>query len=178
MEKLAPNSIYDKKRARKMRKRKLMMKVPKLFRSIWQNCDKIFCQAPVPGPAKASPVRTPTIEWSKVNQRAISNLPIPQGYPVLGCSQDPKFYESKEWCSSNYPFGSKKGFLTNLGVVDVPGANDVVHGYVYDNYWGWILHAGYAEQREETNASTRATVKSFRWAERRQHTSQKKRKFG
>ena len=181
MDKIAPNSVFDKRRAKRYRKRKLIQMVPKMLRPIWQHCEEIFCQAAVPEPRPCqvkSDVRTPSINWSKVNTRMVTNLPRPQDYPVLSCSQDPKFYESSDWFANKFPFGSKPGFLTNLGVIGVPGVNDVIHGHVYDLYWGWILHAGYAEEREETIASTRATVKTIRRAERRQHTSQMKRKHG
>ena len=50
VDKVAPNSIFDKKRAKRYRKKKLLQMVPKMLRPIWEHCDEIFCQSAVPGP--------------------------------------------------------------------------------------------------------------------------------
>ena len=38
----------------------------------------------------------PTIDWSKVNKRFISNIPEPTLVPIHSCSSDPEFYAWKE----------------------------------------------------------------------------------
>ena len=38
----------------------------------------------------------PRVDWTKVNQRNLANLPKPQFYPVHGCAQDPTFYEPRK----------------------------------------------------------------------------------
>ena len=70
---------------------------------MWQNVDdlmslkesvaKLIEEVAKPIAEVASPY--PIIDFSKVNKRALSNLPEPERFPVLGCSPDPSFYEGK-----------------------------------------------------------------------------------
>ena len=188
IDRVAPNSTFNKRKAKKLRRKRVLMRVPRELRAIWQNCDKIFCQAPGPGHKqrtrpRPSNERKPLIDFSKVNIRMLRNLPQPQMYPVSSCSQDPKFYQSKDWYSSKYPFGSEYGYMTQLGVV--PVSSEPVHGYVFDIKFGsWILHASYHKSEEDSvklqtryqsrfqsNKLRGATIKFKRprGAERRQH---------
>ena len=169
---IAPNNIFNKRRSKKMKKRRLLQCVPKYLRAIWQNCEDIFCQAPGPGQHE---VRSPTIDLSKVNIRAIANLPRPKSFPIHGCSQDPEFYNSREWIMAN-PFGWKYGYMTQLGPVSV--SSQPIHGYVFDvQAQDWVLHASYKQEKEREKAKSESRVQFFkqRKIKGKQHTHQKKR---
>ena len=92
------------------------------------------------------------IDLSKVNYSfRVRNIPDPFLYPVLGCSQDPNFYDLKyrskskrnyyTWDteSREYPHGGLYGYNTDVGIVPVP--EEPVHGYVFKHGRGWVLHA-------------------------------------
>ena len=87
----APKAVFSSKRSEILKKERNDIKiadiVPEEFRKLWDTHDeeeevKII----VPDPY-------PTIDWSKVNKRFVSNIPEPKAFPVQGCSQDPQFYE-------------------------------------------------------------------------------------
>ena len=74
--------------------------------------------------------------------------------PIHGCFQDPDNYVDKykrtdygrmvnqgSKFTKEFPFGSTLGFLTDTGPIQVP--DQVIHGHVYDERQGWILHASY-----------------------------------
>ena len=168
---IAPNNVFNKRRSKKMKKRRLLQRVPKFLRAIWQNCEEIFCQAP--GPVQQE-VKSPIIDWTKVNVRALANIPTPQACPIHSCSQDPEFYESSKWRLSN-PFGWKYGYKTQLGTVLVN--SEPVHGYIWDvKLEQWILHASYrTEEREKAKSGSRVQVFNKRKIKGKQHTHQKKR---
>ena len=130
----APNSVFNRRRAKKIRKKKILMRVPKELRTIWDNCDKIFCQAPGPGPKQFNHQPTISVDWSKVNIRALTNLPKPQDIPLYGCSANPNKYNY--WREMNCPFGSIPGFNTSLGVITLDSIKEPIHGFVYDKSAG------------------------------------------
>ena len=135
-----PNAIY------KPTCRQIIIKewiVPVLF-PVWTNADEIFSDVkPRDDDIKYSPpvITYHTIDIFNVNKRFIENIPKPNRYPVLGVSPDPNFYH--EWYQTGdpykrsqkfldpFPFGSKYGYETNIGVVPPP--SDPIHGYVWSD---------------------------------------------
>ena len=144
------SNVYN----RKWKEEKMNNFIYPEFRDIWINSLVMFCDQEEIVPVSISPsppvIRYPTIDISKCNVRSIANVPKPQKYPVLGCSDDPDFY----FLSNTYtgkptggfykcsPHGQKYGYRTNLGIVPVP--DEPVHGYVWDgtdDSSDWVLHA-------------------------------------
>ena len=121
------------------------------FQEIWRNSTIIFGheeeQEEVVSVSSPPPpvFRYPTIDLTNIDSRRIANVPRPQSCPVLGCSEDPNFYERISWDVSgpNYwrpqPHGSKLGYVTVMGVVTPP--TTPVHGYVWSDTDGWVLNA-------------------------------------
>ena len=119
-------------------------------------CDHalvVFGDIPEVPPAVSIPeVQYPTIDWTQVNTRNLTHLPIPGAMAIHGCSQDPSHYEKKrvqgyncmEWRPStfeeNFPFGHLPGFITDKGVIAF--SSEVIHGHVWSVAdHKWILHA-------------------------------------
>ena len=153
----APNNIFDAKKSVRKRKKRIMMTVPRVFRQLWRNCHTIFNPAPV-NPKRSVKILSPTVDWTKVNGRFLSNLPKPELFPVLGCSEDPKFYQESYYQYDNrptmtkpakhdspYPFGKRYGHMTQFGVVSLSSSvGDLsvpYQGYIYDQDLGWVIHA-------------------------------------
>ena len=126
----------------------------------------------VPAPVNVPEVVYPSIDWSQVNTRNLSNLPVPGTHAVHGCSQDPSHYEQKqvqgynkmEWRPSqfeqNYPFGHLPGFLTDMGVIAF--SPEVIHGHVWDvQEHKWVLHAGV--KKVEDRQQWRQEKRQKRW---------------
>ena len=118
---------------------------------IEEMCNKLMSLAPNGEYKVAKPVKY-KIDLSKVNYSfRVRNLPDPFKFPIKGCSQDPNFYEIKyrsenkrnyyTWDveSREYPHGYMYGYNTDVGIVPVP--EEPVHGYVFKDGHGWILHA-------------------------------------
>ena len=171
IDKLSTKSIYNKRKARKMRKKRLLMSVPSDFVAIWQNCDKIFCQAPGLGPKKFNHQPRISVNWSKVNTRAFSNLPTPQDIPLYGCSQYPITYQG--WHEKRTPFGSIPGFKTSLGIITVDSIREPIHGFVYiKELGGWVIHASDEKDDIKTKSQRDANLKLKRRgrAKEKQHT--------
>ena len=165
---VAPNNVFnrgksERKRRKKTKKRLKATVTPHLF-PIWQHVDDLVSPTETKNVAKPNvEVKEvvppyPIIDFSKVNKRALSNLPEPERFPVLGCSPDPKFYEGK-WekpysglgstlapqvlrskHDEKYPFGCELGFETNLGIVGYYSREGALHGYIWNGY-RWILEA-------------------------------------
>ena len=158
----APKSVYSTKKAEILRKERSDVRVANIvpieFKSLWDaHKDEEDVKIIVPDPY-------PTIDWTKVNKRFISNIPEPTRFPIHSCSPDPAFYEwtekivngaiekipspferytyyrRKGWLEAAkgmHAFGSSWGYDTSEGIVSV--ASLVHHGYIWQN--GWILHA-------------------------------------
>ena len=118
---------------------------------IEEMCNKLMSLAPNGEYKVAKPVKY-KIDLSKVNYSfRVRNLPDPFKFPIKGCSQDPNFYDIKyrsenkrnyyTWDveSREYPHGYMYGYNTDVGIVPVP--EEPVHGYVFKDRHGWILHA-------------------------------------
>ena len=98
----------------------------------------------------------PTVNWedlSRPNFKDRVGLPSPEYLPILGCSSDPQFYlptpttdclgrnvRSPPAFEGKSPFGSTRGYRTNLGRVAMPSG--LVNGYLWDMEEGrWTIAA-------------------------------------
>ena len=96
--------------------------------------------------ATYKPVRVeyPQVDFTQLNQRFIGNIPKPYLHPILGCSDDPKFYARVDHrpgiknFHKEFPHGSEYGYTTNMGIVTVP--DYPVHGYVWSG-GEWMVQA-------------------------------------
>ena len=102
------------------------------------------------------------VDFNKMNNHFIRNIPEPFFYPVLGCSQDPDFYRQEGMLTNpernyynksfenrnyRYPHGGIYGYDTDVGIVPVP--DEPIHGHVWKNGHEirnrndgkWIVHA-------------------------------------
>ena len=140
----SPNDVYNNK----WREERLDNFVNPEFQEIWRNSLMIFCDQEEVVPISSSPppvIRYPTIDLTNVDSQRIANVPKPQLCAVLGCSDDPNFYERISWDESgpNYwrsqPYGSKLGYVTVMGVVTPP--TTPIYGYVWSDKEGWVLNA-------------------------------------
>ena len=121
----APDDVFNPRKSYRRRKRRKMMMVPKMLRKLWMNYREF--QSPVPGTNSVSALPKPVIDWAHVNKRAVDNLPKPELFPVLGCSEDPMFYQETEEdrngmlakvppkFNRSFPFGYCFGYMTQLG---------------------------------------------------------------
>ena len=118
---------------------------------------KIISLAPN-GIYKVTKIRRPlkyTIDLTKVNQFFLRNIPKPDYFPILGCSEDPEFYSNERIKTDHVdyygnritlpprhqqktPFGGLYGFRTDVGIVPVP--DQPVHGHVWKE-GAWVLQA-------------------------------------
>ena len=95
-----------------------------------------------------------SIDFTRVNQFFMRNIPTPKSFPIQGCSQDPSFYDRElagrdrdgsyvNSLPNHYkdyprPHGYLYGYETDIGIVPVP--DEAVNGYVWKD-GSWILHA-------------------------------------
>ena len=166
---LAPNSTYDSKKAKKRRMKKMKSRICPKLRSIWTNAITII--TPVQRSSTTTSPTYPKVDWSSVNKRFLSNLPTPAPQPILGCSQDQKFYEKKVFWEAGgtsqtipaaffttNPFGSLPGFRTNMGVIAVPEDN-IFHGYTWVEKDGWILNARFSSKSKKRRMMMKMNTK-------------------
>ena len=147
---LAPTSRYDARRAKQKRRRKMLKKVHPELRSIWSHVSILVS----PVNKETPPEPMPTVDWSKVNKRFLTNIPCPADIPIQGCSQDESFYapQIKEGRAihskfkATNPFGTLPGYRTVCGVVNVP--SQAFHGYVWVEDYGWMLDASFAKDKK------------------------------
>ena len=145
---------------RKARKKLTRSMHPDL-RNLWRHVDEVV--TPKLKEVRDPPVSSlPSVDWTQVNKRFLSNLPEPQKFPLHGCSQDPDFYNSvplrKEYpfgtkinrFECHHPFGFKHGHLTDAGVIADCGHGEIVHGHIYSaDYGRWVIKA------RDTNTNTK-----------------------
>ena len=176
---VAYNNVFNRGKSERRRRKKVKKRLkaavsPHLF-PMWQNVDdfmspeKTVAKPFVEVAEVVSPY--PIIDFSKVNERALSNLPKPECFPVLGCSPDPKFYEGK-WekpyaglgsslappvlkskHDKKYPFGCEFGYETNLGIVNWYSREGAIHGYIWSGY-RWILEAKRPQDKKKVDKKT------------------------
>ena len=181
MQRVAPDDRFSPSLSRKMmkkRRRKFERKElhPDLI-TMWRNADEI-CAPPVSRARHASPASPyPRVDWTRVNQRNLANLPKPQYYPVHGCAQDPTFYEPrKSPCplgnplrslydeASAIPFGSELGFRTQAGVIAPGSHGELVSGYTWSpDYQDWVLMATIPRDKQTRPAFVSKKFKKNKW---------------
>merc|ERR1711923_495658 len=149
-----------------------MNKIHPELKAVFKNVQDLF--SPAPGslvPDQRPPV--PVVDWTRVNQRGLGNLPTPQMFPKLGCSDDKNIYAQRSYDrgahgvikegsiheTDKYPFGGEFGIMTDMGVIstnkgdhmDDPYMN-IVHGHVWSrDLCCWVVHARYASKEKEDN---------------------------
>ena len=149
----APNLIFNPKKSMRLKKKKWRKRTkkelhPHLLR-MWQHSSELFSppDAP-PATVPAPPSPYPVVDWSQVNKRFLGNLPEPTPFPLSGCSPDEKFYRDcdKQGSYTNTrwklgdAFGSRRGYLTEDGVIAPSGSGQMIHGYVWsDQFRCWVL---------------------------------------
>ena len=152
----APSYIYDARRMKAKRRRKMKKRVHPELRNLWDNASTILSPIPVNN-AKQSATLYPRVDWKCVNKRFLSNIPLPSSLPLHGCSPNPddykdEFYQNDYGGMQNlgskfdreFPFGTALGFLTDAGPINVP--DEIFHGHSYQPGQGWLLHAEYPEK--------------------------------
>ena len=119
----------------------------------------------------------PVVDWTKVSERSLGNLPKPQMFPKLGCSSDPKIYEERYHDrgahgkikvgsiheEDKYPFGLEYGYMTDLGVISTNRGDhmedpyqNIVHGHVWSPDLGyWVIHARYLKDKDKNFKETK-----------------------
>ena len=160
---LAPSYIYEPKKAIKKRMMKVKKGICPALLAIWTNATTIL--SPVQRSTPSSSVNYPTVDWSTVNQRFLSNIPAPVKIPIHGCFENAEGYETiyertdygapmnmGSKFTQEFPFGSALGFLTDAGPINVP--EYVFHGYKYEASHGWILHAQFPEKEARKKLRT------------------------
>ena len=89
----APGDVYSMKKSVQRRKRRMIKSIHPELRCLFQHSSDLFTTASgSPAPNLRPPV--PVVDWTKVNERSLGNLPKPQMFPKLGCSDDPNIYYS------------------------------------------------------------------------------------
>ena len=168
---VAPANKFDplisKKRKKKARQKKLKKVLHPDLITMWQHCSQL-CAEPDVSPATPTPSPYPRVDWSRVNQRMLANLPKPERFPVHGCAQDESFFVKRQvtvahdsvrfWSpyeeAGSYPYGSLPGFLTQDGVIAPGGHGENVHGYVWSpDYQGWVLQATNPQKQNKDKAA-------------------------
>ena len=159
---VAPGNVFSRRRSKRSKRRRKLMMIQKDLRTMWTHAEELI------GPVSSSDVilTTPTVDWSKVNTRFLSNLPTPKLVPKHGCSVDPSFYESYEAMVTDkfygdsrlvqcppkhqqeFPFGSEYGVETSAGVI--AAKNIRAHGHVWcDTKQNWIVDAQFQPVKQE-----------------------------
>ena len=181
MQRVAPADRFSPNLSRKMMKKKRRKFERKELHpdliTMWRHADEI-CAPPVSRARHASPASPyPRVDWTRVNQRNLANLPKPQYYPVHGCAQDPTFYEPrKSPCplgnplrslydeAGAIPFGSELGFRTQAGVIAPGSHGELVSGYTWSpDYQDWVLMATIPRDKQTRPASASKKFKKNKW---------------
>ena len=170
--KIAPNLIFSKKKSGRRRKKMISKKVHPELRVLWQSFGKIL---PSEEDGKGVSIY-PRVDWNKVNQRMIKNIPEPGSFPVHGVSEDPDFYKmirehnlegwppASQFHNTPYPFGHKQGYYTSAGVIP-PVFDDVIHGYIWsEEDKRFVIHAEY--DKDSINYNPRSVKEGGRYSKK------------
>ena len=144
---VAPKSKFNKQKSKRRRMKKMKKLIHPHLRTMWSNSNAIVSQSP-PTPVSTSTPRYPIIDWSKVNEKFIKNIPRPQRFPLHGCLNIHDV-ENEDYSCGIAPHGYGIGYLTNLGIIAPLNDNQIVHGYMSTDA-GWILHAQYPKEKKKT----------------------------
>ena len=165
----SPGQIFNVKKSLRRSKRKAAKMVHPELISVWRNVGDLFDpRISVPSSPDLS---IPIVDWSRVNQRFISNIPTPSPQPKHGVSNHPPFYKETKYVSqadckeglfhlSKAPFGSELGYLTSAGVISHSSNTNSIHGYVWsDSFQKFILHAKFPGELERSEVSSKRRKK-------------------
>ena len=148
---VAPKSMFNKKKSKRRRNKRRLKLINPHLRTMWTNSADIV--APVIS-SSGTDLKLPVIDFSKVNRRFLENVPKPNLFPILGCSQYP---DIKETTDPFAPYGHKPGYMTDHGIIAIPD-NLVVHGYVWNKEVGWILHAQSPQAQDERRSTDKSST--------------------
>ena len=163
----APGAVFSITKSRRRRRKKINRLIHPELRSIFTNSLDL-CS---PTPTAAAPMNrppVPIVDWIKVNQRSLNNLPQPKMFPKHGCSDDPIIYEpviDDHGCvrvthpaphKKPFPFGGEFGLMTDLGVISTNKGdhmddpyNNIMHGHVWSReLCCWVIHARFAKDKD------------------------------
>ena len=176
----APNAVFSVAKSRRRRRKKILKFVHKELKTLFLNSLDIFVPSkPGPVPNQRPPV--PVVDWSKVNNRSLGNLPTPQMFPKHGCSDDPNVYaprsdnrgahgiiQLKTLHEKPFPFGGEFGLMTDLGIISTNKGdqmddpyNHIINGYVWSReLLCWVIHARFA--KDSSNNNTRSVKEGGR----------------
>ena len=165
----SPGHIFNVKKSMRRTKRKAAKMVHPELISVWRNVGDLFDpRISVPSSPDLS---IPIVDWSRVNQRFINNIPTPSPQPKHGVSNYPPFYKENKYISqadckeglfhlSKAPFGSELGYLTSAGVISHSSNTNSIHGYVWsDSFRKYILHAKFPGELERSEVSSKRRKK-------------------
>ena len=178
----APNAKFSVAKSRRRRRRKIMKFVHKELKILFTNSLDIFIPfQPGPVPDKRPPV--PIVDWSKVNNRSLGNLPTPQMFPKHGCSDDPNIYAQRSddrgphgiiqygtLHEKPFPFGGEFGLMTDLGIISTNKGdqmddpyNHIIHGHVWSReLCRWVIHARYSKDNINNNPKVKEGGRNFK----------------
>ena len=80
---LAPNMIYSRSKSQRSRIRRMKKMIHSELFQVWRNVFDIV-QPPVSNIKDNSNIHYPTVDWSSINKRFLSNVPSPVSLPVHG----------------------------------------------------------------------------------------------
>ena len=171
---IAPGDVFSASKSAQRRKRRRTKLVHPELRVVWQNCGNIFPQNVTKDAEESS--MFPRVDWTKVNQRMIKNIPEPGSFPVHGVSEDPDFYKmirehnlegwppASQFHNAPYPFGHKQGYYTSAGVIP-PVFDDVIHGYIWsEEDKRFVIHAEY--DKDSINYNPRSVKEGGRYSKK------------
>ena len=168
----APGALFSPAKSRRRRRKKIMKFVHPEMRTIFQHSLVLF--SPTSSTPEADPrPSVPLVDWSRVNNRSLGNLPTPQMFPKLGCSEDPNIYAERIrdhgahgrissgsiHAKERFPFGLEYGLMTDLGVISTNKGDQmddpykhIVNGYVWSRELScWVIHARYPKDNLNNN---------------------------
>ena len=169
---ISPNFVFNLKKSKKRRMRRINKKIHPALIKVWRHSGDLF-NSDISKSESLIPV-VPLVNWEKVNQRFINNIPTPSPQPKHGVSNYPPFYKETKYHSqadykeglfhlSKAPFGSELGYLTSAGVISHASNTNIIHGYVWsDSFQKYILHADFPSKRKKEVESSKRR-KSRRW---------------
>ena len=162
---IAPGDVFSATKSVRRKKKRMMKSVHPVLRCLFKHSLDLF--TPAPGPVLNQRPPVPVVDWTRVNERSLGNLPKPQMFPKLGCSEDANIYADRIHdhgahgrintgtihAKEPYPFGLEYGFMTDLGVISINKGDHmedpyqhVINGHVWSReLHRWVIHARYLE---------------------------------
>ena len=83
----APGDVFSAKKSARRRKRRLMKNIHPELRNVFKFSPELFSPVPMASVPDVRPP-VPLVDWTRVNQKGLGNLPQPQMFPKHGCSED------------------------------------------------------------------------------------------